>query len=238
MLIVMLVLLVVTAGATMAVYSSQFESRAAGHQRQAMQTAEIAQAGIASVTAEIEMMGGARVLEYEMCAAPLEHNRRLSPEEPAMNMGTVGTPEGLTSRSRRFASNEMRVGTGASGDSSVTYAPTDSAGVGMTAFEPRFIVDVNDAYNVPATFVGTGAGSRVDGNGTVQFQFLVSTVTSRGRLTRAGLLDAAGGTRAAAVTTGAELARSADLRRDIYETSVTSRAWTISGPYSPQPCRR
>lgn len=236
MLIVMLVLLVVTAGATMAVYSSQFESRAAGHQRQAMQTAQVAQAGLAAASTEIEMMGGARMLEFEMCMTPVQHNARLSVEEPPMNVGTAGTPDGLMSQSRRYASNEATIGTGLANSASVTYVPTDSAGIGMAAFEPRYIVDVNDAYTVPATFVGTGAGSRVDGNGTIQLRYLVHTITSRGRLTRTGLLNAAGETVGGVLTAAERDHMPAELARDIFETAVTARAWATSGPYNPQPC--
>lgn len=230
MLIVMLVLLVVTASATMAVYSSQFESRAAGHQRQAMQTAQVAQSGLAAASTTIEMLGGARVLEYQMRQAPIRRNARLSAEEPAMNRGASGTAEGMTSRSQRFSSNEFTIGSGAAGSNTVASVPTDGASFGMTAFEPRFIVDVNDAYNVTATFVGGAAGTRVDGNGTVQLAYLVTTMTSRGRMTRTGVL-LPDGTSGAGVFTAAET--NASLRRDIFETSVTARATAISGPYAP-----
>ena len=111
-------------------------------------------------------------------------------------------------------------------------ATTDASGFALSAFEPRYIVDINDGYNVLPTFVGQAAGTRVDGNGTVQMQYYVATVTSRGRLVRNGLLDANGGY-ASGVFTPAEAARQPHLRRDIFETAATARSMTISGPYSP-----
>ena len=155
-----------------------------------------------------------------------------------MNAGVAGSPEGLTSRSRRYASTALVLGSGAERSATVAYMPIDGAGVGMTAYEPRYIVDVNDAYAVAATFVGTGAGSRVDGGGATRMQYLVSTMTSHGRMTRTGLVDGDGGTSDAAVMTAPERAATqANLRRDIFETSITARAWSISGPYAPRGCR-
>lgn len=221
MLIVMMVLLVVTASATLAMSSAQFEIRAAGHQRQAMQAGSVAQAGLVATTTRIEMEGGARVLQWRMEQTPLAPSTRLSAEEPP-----VGT--GQANRAVRYLSTDMVAGlsphvrTGATADLDT-----------MSAFEPRYIVDVTDGYNVLPTFVGAAAGTRVDGNGTVQLQYFVATVTSRGRMTRRGLLDANGGYGASAVFTPVEAGRAGHLRRDIFETSATARAVTISGPYAP-----
>ncbi len=226
MLVVMMVLLVVTASATLAVYSSQFEIRAAGHQRQAMQTAQIAESGLTAVTTTIEMRGGARVLEYQMNQAPTPVGTRLAPEEPPLGA--------MNSRNVRFVSSQFVFGTPglplqATAAESRGFAPFEDPR--LMAFEPRFVVDVNDAYNISPTFVGTAAGTRVDGNGAVQLRYLVTTVTSRGRMARNGMLDARGGY-ATGVFTGAEAARPDHLRRDIFETSVTARAVTVSGPYT------
>jgi len=71
----------------------------------------------------------------------------------------------------------------------------------------------------------------VAGHGAVQLRYLVPTVTSRVRMARLGMLDARGGY-ASGVFTSAEAARADHLRRDIFETSVTARAVTVSGPYT------
>ncbi len=222
MLVVMMVLLVVTASATLAVYSSQFEIRAAGHQRQAMQTAAVAEAGLVAATTTIEMVGGAGQLQTQMTPRPV--GTRLSAEDPPL--------AAMNNETARILSSDLLPGSALF----VRSATTDSAGFALSAFEPRFIVDVNDGYDVLPTFVGRGAGTRVDGNGTVNLRFLVTTMTSRGRMVRNGLLDAHGGY-AAGVFTLAEAGRLAHLRRDIFETAVTARAVTISGPYTPQPRR-
>lgn len=217
MLIVMMVLLVVTASATLAVYSARFESRAVGHQRQAMQTAQLAASGIATVSSTIEMLGGARVLEFQMNRALTPTGSRLSTEEPPLLEAN--------NRNQRFLSNEMTVAPGMP----IQYVPVDTAAYGLPGFEPRFIVDVNDTYNVPATFV-SAARTRVDGAG-LSMQYLVGTMTSRGRMTRTGLLNASG-VYSGGVFTAPEAGRAATMRRDIFETSVTARAMTMSGPYA------
>lgn len=220
MLVVMMVLLVVTASATLAVYSTQFEIRATGHQRQAMQTSAVAESGLVAATTTIEMVGGARVLRWRMERAPRAPGTRLSAEDPPL-----GT---MNNQTERFLSSDLMPGTAPN----VRLATTDAAGFALSAFEPRYIVDINDGYNVLPTFVGRAAGTRVDGNGTVQLQFYVATLTSRGRMVRNGLLDANGGY-ASGVFTLAEAGRANHLRRDIFETAATARANTISGPYAP-----
>lgn len=222
MLIVMMVLLVVTASATLAVSSAQFEIRATGHQRQAMQTAMVAEAGLVAATTTIEMVGGARVLRWRMERAPRAVGTRLSAEDPPLGA--------MNNETERFLSTDLVPGTAPN----VRARTTETAGFGLSAFEPRYIVDINDGYNVLPTFVGAAAGTRVDGNGTVQLQYYVATVTSRGRMVRNGLLDANGGyAGAGGVFTPPESARPNHLRRDIFETSVTARAVTVSGPYAP-----
>lgn len=221
MLIVMMVLLVVTASATMAVSSAQFEIRAAGHQRQAMQTGMVAESGLVAATTTIEMVGGARVLRWRMERARRVVGTRLSAEDPPLGA--------MNNETERFLSNELIPGSAPN----IRARTTEAAGFGLSAFEPRYIIDVNDGYNVLPTFVGAAAGTRVDGNGTVNLQYYMSTITSRGRMVRNGLLDASGGYGAGSVFTPAEASRPAHLRRDIFETSVTARAITISGPYAP-----
>lgn len=220
MLVVMLVLLVVTASATLAVYSTQFEIRATGQQRQAMQAQMVAEAGLVAATATIEMTGGARVLRWRMQRAPRPTPTWLSPEDPPLSP--------MNNQSERFLSTDLVPGL----TPNVRFATTDTSATALSAFEPRYIVDVNDGYNVLPTFVGQAAGTRVDGNGTVQLQFYVATITSRGRLVRNGLVDA-NGAYTAGVYTPAEAGRLPHLRRDIFETSATSRAMTVSGPYAP-----
>lgn len=221
MLVVMLVLLVVTASATLAVYSTQFEVRATGHQRQAMQTSMVAEAGLVAATTTIEMVGGARVLRWRMERAPRTPGvTRLSAEDPPLGA--------MNNETERFLSSDLVPGS----SPGIRVASTDAAGFSLSAFEPRFIADVNDGYNVAPTFVGAAAGTRVDGNGAVQLQYFVATITSRGRMVRNGLLDVNGGY-ASGVFTAPEAGRSAHLRRDIFETASTARSTTISGPYAP-----
>lgn len=220
MLVVMMVLLVVTASATLAVYSTQFEIRAAGHQRQAMQTAAVAEAGLVAATTTIEMQGGARMLQFHMTRGVRPPGTRLAAEDPPLNS--------MNNQTARFLSNELVPGTALH----VQLATTDATGFGLSAFEPRYIVDINDGYDVLPTFVGQAAGTRVDGNGTVNLRYYVTTVTSRGRMVRNGTLDANGGY-VSGVFTIPESTRGPHLRRDIFETAATARAATISGPYAP-----
>jgi hypothetical protein len=221
MLVVMLVLLVVTATATMAVHSSQFEIRAAGQQRQAMQTRQVAISGVETVSSTIETRGGARMLEFQMNRAPQPLGTRLSATEPPL--------AAVNNRNQRFVSSEFVVG----GTMGVLETPANAASYaafGRSAYEPHFIVDVNDAFDTPALLQGAAAGTRLDGNGSIRLQFLVTTLTSRGRMARRGLLDARGGY-ATGLFTAAEAGRLGHLRSDVFETSATVRAITISGPY-------
>jgi hypothetical protein len=221
MLVVMLVLLVVTATATMAVQSSQFEIRAAGQARQAMQTRQVAVSGIETVTATIEMRGGARMLEFQMNRAPQPLGTRLAVTEPPLSA--------VNNRNQRFVSSEFLVG-GTMGVLESPASPASYASFGRSAYEPHFIVDVNDVYDTPALLQGAAAGTRLDGNGSIRLQFLVATMTSRGRMARSGLLDARGGY-ATGLFTAPEAGRLGHLRADVFETSATVRAITISGPY-------
>jgi len=224
MLIVMMVLLVVTASATLAVSSSQFELRAVGHQRQAMQTALVAEAGLVAATARIEMSRGPAMIEAAAERIRRPVGTRLSAEEPAL------TNE--NNNATHWLSGEF-VAAGAVG----SLAPAADAalydvGTVRFAFEPRFVIDITDGYQVQPWFVGTATGESVDGRGPVRYW--VADVTSRGRMVRDGLLDANGGYGAGGVFTPPEASRAGHLRRDIFETSATARAVTVSGPYIPQ----
>ena len=111
MLIVMLVLLVVTASATMALYSSQLRARgkviASGDADSA-----VAQSGLAAASTTIECLGAARALSTR-CSAPLV-GIRVSLRKPAMNRDAE-QGRGMTSRSQRFSSIDFAVGSGAAG---------------------------------------------------------------------------------------------------------------------------
>jgi hypothetical protein len=224
MLVVMLVLLVVTASATLAVYSSQFEIRASGQQRQAMQSRQVAFTGLNTATTTIEMRGGARMLEYQMNRAPMPLGTRLANEEPPV--ARIAGQEPMSNSNVRFVSTDFVVGR-----LNLVDRTADPARFGIAGYEPYFVVDVNDGYNVPATFVGGAGGSRVDGNG-VHMRYFMTTVTSRGRLTRTGVMDARGGAGATGRFTTAEAGRASHLRRDVFETAATARAISISGPYA------
>lgn len=223
MLVVMLVLLVVTASATLAVYSSQFEIRASGQQRQAMQSRQVAFTGLNTATSTIEMRGGARMLEYQMHRAPMPVGTRLAPEEPPV-APIAGQPP-MSDSNVRFVSTDFVVGR-----LSLVDRTADPTRFGVLGYEPYFVVDVNDGCNVPATFVGGAGGSRVDGNG-VRLNYFMTTVTSRGRLARTGVMDTRGGA-SSGLFTAAEASRASHLRRDVFETAATARAISISGPYA------
>ncbi len=220
MLVVLLVLLAVTASATLAVYSTQFELRAVGHQRQAMQAEMVAEAGLVAASTTVEMTGGARVLRWRMERAPRMVGTRLSPEDPPLTA--------MNNQTERMLSTELVPGL----TPNVRYASTDASAMGLSAFEPRYIVDISDGFNTLPTFVGQAAGTRVDGNGTIQLRYYAAVFTSRGRIVRSGIVDASGGY-TGGMFTPAEASRPMHLRRDIFETAATARSLTISGPYAP-----
>lgn len=220
MLVLLLVVLAVTASATLAVYSTQFELRSVGHQRRAMQTHMVAEAGLVAATSTIEMTGGARVLRWRMERQPRAVGTRLAAEEPPLTA--------MNNLTERMLSTELVPGL----TPNVRYATTDAQATGLSAFEPNYIVDISDGFNTLPTFVGEAAGTRVDGNGTIELRYYATIITSRGRLARNGLIDANGGY-TSGVFTPADATRPAYLRRDVFETAATSRALTISGPYAP-----
>ena len=224
MLIVMMVLLVVTASASLAVSSSQFELRAVGHQRQAMQTALVAEAGIVAATTRIEMSQGPAMIESAANRYRRPVGTRLSAEEPALTAENTPTTHWVSGEFAAVGS----VGALAPAADAAIY----DVGTARFAFEPRFVIDITDGYQVQPWFVGSATGERVDGNGPIRYW--VSDVTSRGRMVRDGLLDANGGYGAGGVFTPPEAGRPGHLRRDIFETAATARAVTVSGPYLPQ----
>ncbi|MDW8247079.1 MAG: hypothetical protein RMJ84_10925 [Sandaracinaceae bacterium] len=226
MLVVMLLLLTVTAAAGLSIYSTQIEIRAAGHYRKAMQAAATAEGGLVAATTTIEMQGGGRVLEWKLAQAARQPGRvgmRLSLEEPPLREANAAI--------ERMLSSELVPGRAIG----VQAAVVDPSMIEGGAFEPHFIVDISDAYETLPTFVGQAHGVRLDGGGVVQMRYLVTTITSRGRIVRRGLLDDYGVYRdEVAMVTAAEAARAErHLRRDRFETAATARAVVISGPYSP-----
>jgi len=197
MLIVMLILLMGTATAIFAIHSTTTEMRAAGYGRQAVQTQYVAEAGLVSSLALVDQLGPQSIIRaMEQSAAP--------------PMAAFGEPELLTGkRGYRIYIDDITSTTGLA----TTIEPTNHDVLGVRqAYDPRFIVDVNDDY----TYEGVVAGERADGGGSVRF--MVATYTSRGRTVVSG-----GDSR----TTGGGITDT----RDYHEGANDSRAYGVSGPF-------
>lgn len=225
MLVVMLVMVMITAGSVFAAHSTSFELRAAGHGRQAMQTQYVAEGGMTATSVLMEQLG-ARSVEYAMQQTQFAGTQRLAPEEPplARSLDASHLYGNFRVRSEDFTPGSRPCTPGIDLACNVgrpletTYAVPS---LGPSAYQPSFIVDVNDVYRSNPTFVSGAAGQRVDGGGTIQMRFLSGTLTGRGRTRPA--TDVFGPTDAAALP---------QLQRSYHETAVNARAFTITGPYA------
>lgn len=153
MLVVMGILLAASATAMFAVHSTSFEMRAAGYQRNALQTQYVAESALNSSIAMIDAMGPAALLYAMRQSTP----PALQPYEPDLLPGRNGY---------RITRADFP-----------TDAPPIEADGRWTqqGIQPEFAVDINDEY----VFTGAIEGQRSDGYG--QLQYLAATFTARGR---------------------------------------------------------
>jgi hypothetical protein len=207
MFIVMMLLLIVSATATLAIHSTATELRASGYARQRMQTRYLAEAALSSVITMTEQQSPAVLhlaIERSMRSSPV---RLLAPEEPPM-AGDRGNYR-----------IEMREFVGAPGVVSQpveTTAGSESLGIGM-GYRPDFVVDMNDAYIVPFRL----AGHRADGVGAAQsLHYLAVTYTARARTIPP--VDGFSPITASAPP---------PMRRGYHEVVTTARAVGLCGPF-------
>lgn len=207
MLIVMLVVLMVTATAMFAVYSTTYELRSAGTFRQAMQTQYIAEGGISTGMALIDTMGAGSI-DQAMQRVPVAAGRQFAREEPAYS---VSTPH-FRVYMADFATLPSVVAPPVEGNT----AATGGSSLGSyLAYQPTFLIDMDDSYR-PGRSI---AGMSVTGDSPVSYR--VWTMTSRGRT--------APPTGQEYFTPG-ETALPTQLQRGSHETAMNSRAVVLSGP--------
>ncbi len=206
MLIVMLILLMGTATAVIAVRASSYEMRAAGHMRRAAQAEYIAESGLIIGMGVIDAYGAADFLEMMNTEAANQSalsdtERWPAPYEPAAQ---VGRPIA------RLYLDDVIMSPGG-------VASLDAESVGVSnPYVQQFTLDIYDVHE----FTGAIAGERSDGQS--ELRYMRATYTSRGRVQLQGEshLDVAAGT----------ATPNASGRFD-FEAASDARAQAISGPY-------
>ena len=156
MLITMLVLLMATAAGIFGVHSSSFEIRAAGAQRQMMQTQYVGEAGLVSAIAWVDMKTPDLVeMAYENSPAPT-----MVAPEPALVSGARGYRIDLDIMTSDFG-----------------RPPLEQDSVGLNnAYRPFVAVEIVDKYDIHRPIPGQAA------HGHGRLRYLGWTFTSRGRL--------------------------------------------------------
>ncbi len=202
MLVVMLIVLIVTATAMFAIHATMFELRAAGSQRQAMQTQYVAEGSLTAALAMVDTLGAGSV-DLAMQRVPIPAGRQFTPEEPAYGQST---PHFRTYMSD-FASMP-----------GVIAPPVETTGYGGSFgttldYTPSFIIDINDSYDPGRTIAGMSA------TGDSPVAYRIWTITARGRTGPATDSYAPG-----------EPTTPSYLARGMHETAMNSRALVISGP--------
>lgn len=207
MLVVMLVVLMVTATAMFAVYSTTYELRSAGTFRQAMQTQYIAEGGISTGMALVDTMGAGSI-DQAMQRVPTPAGRQFTREEPAYS---VSTPH-----FRVYMADFATLPSVIAQPVETSIAATGGSSLGNAlAYQPNFIIDIDDAYR-PGRAI---AGMSVTGDSPVSYR--VWTMTSRGRTALPmGQESYAPG----------ELSYASQLQRGSHETAMNARAVVLSGP--------
>jgi len=205
MLIVMLVVLIVTATAMFAVYSTTYELRSAGTFRQSMQTQYVSEGGVTTGMALIDSMG-ARTIDLSMERAPVAAGRQFAREEPAYGQSTPHFRVYMSD----FASLPNVVSPPVEGN----VAASGGSSLGSTlAYVPDFLIDMDDKYRPGMTIAGMSA------TGDSPVSYRVWTITSRGR------------TRPPSdYFTPGEQGLAVQLQRGSHETAMNSRAVVLSGP--------
>ena len=206
MLVVMLVVLMVTATAMFAIYSTTYELRSAGTFRQAMQTQYIAEGGVTTAMALIDTMGAASI-DQAMQRSPVPAGRQFAAEEPAYIQSTphfrVYSTDFLTLPS--VVSQPVETNVAAAGGSSLGS---------HLGYAPSYVIDIDDSYR-PGMSI---AGMSVTGDSPVSYR--VWTITARGRTAPVGGTES---------YTPAQIAMG-QLARGSHETAMNSRAVVLSGP--------
>ena len=210
MLVVMLVVLMVTATGMFAVYSTTYELRSAGTFRTAMQTEYLAEGGISTAMAFVDVMGAGSV-DIAMQRVPAPAFRQFAIEEPAyaqstphfrVYMSDFATAQGVVARPIEW--DPMAAGGSSLGS--------------QLAYGPNVIIDWDDAYR-PGIAI---AGMSVTGDSPVSYR--VWTITSRGRTAPLGGIDN--------FSPAAQLlnAGASPIGRGDHETAMNARAVVLSGP--------
>lgn len=203
MMVVLLVILIVTGTAIFAMHSTMFELRAAGAQRQAMQTQGLSEGGLTASLAMIDTLGAGSV-DLAMQRVPIDAGRQFTPEEPAYGQATP--------HFRAYMADFATM-------PGVVAAPVEASayggsfGTGM-GYVPNFIVDINDSYDPGRPIAGMSA------TGDSPVAYRIWTITSRGRT--------APPTTEEYYAPGESTV--SYLRRGAHETAMNSRALVISGP--------
>jgi hypothetical protein len=207
MLIVMMLLLIVSATATLAVHSISTELRSSGYARQRLQTRYLAEGASMSTIAMLELQSPAVLYEVLERSTRTSPRRMLAPEEPVM----TGDQPNHRVEMFRF------VGAPGVVSQPVELTPgRESLGAGM-GYQPDFVVDVNDYFLVPFRV----AGHRGDGTGTAErLQYLCVTFTARAR-TRPPV----------DVYSPVTASDPPTMRRSYHEVVATSRIVALSGPF-------
>jgi hypothetical protein len=159
MLVVMVMLLVSTATAIVAVHGTTYEIRASGHFRQAMQTQYVAETGLMASLTWVDSVGVPALLQA-MERVRTMHPVVLEPFEPNPLPGQNAY--------------RLYVADLAQNTSAPPFGP-ESFGGATQANQPYVAVDVYDTH----VFTGAVAGQRSDGG--TPLRFLRATYTSRGR---------------------------------------------------------
>ncbi len=168
MLIVMLILLMSTATATFAIQSTGLEVRSAGHERQALQTYYVTEAGIEAALAWVDDVSPAVVSHVMASSTPPD----ISSNEPNLLAGKQGYRLVLGDFQTLDESQDPNGNT-------VRNPPLNAIGedasLGKVPYTPSFTIDINDNY----TFTGALPGFRVDGKSAMKY--MVATYTVRGQ---------------------------------------------------------
>ena len=207
MLVVMMVVLIVTATAMFAVYSTTYELRSAGTFRQAMQTQYVAEGGVTTAMAYIDSVGARRV-DQTMEQGPTPAARQFTQEEPAYAQSTPHL--------RLYLSDFATMANVVSQPIENSATASGGSSLGSTlAYAPDFLIDMDDKYRPGMTI----AGMSVTGDAVTSYR--VWTITSRGRTRPLGGID---------FFTPGEQALPIQLQRGSHETAMNSRAVVLSGP--------
>jgi len=205
MLVVMLILLMGSAAAVVAVRSTNFELRAAGHMRRVAQAEYAAEAGLVSAMGYVDTLNTADFID--------------AMSQTAANQSTLAEADRLPAPYERPIATGKPVYRLASSMAELAPSGAPLEETSPSVAEPyvrRFVVDVYDVHEM----TGVIAGERSDG--ASQLRFMQATYTSRGRVQLVGdsYLDEAAGT-----------VSPNDSGRFEFEAAADARAQGISGPY-------